>query len=267
MEHKGSHPGRNLSVHLILVVVQLCFLELYSWSFRKVVPFDQELTWARHNVNGVRWGGPSREKDDATLVSLPDDFLVELVERVVSRVKGAGVAVVPFNEGPEKSIHEKIAAIVKRVDPSMQVVTNRNDDTPGMYQNMRVGRSDIDRIAFHGWKDMGFLDADYSPDDEELARNPSGAVQRPWTFAEFFQNRHHNGGHGGYDFSRIICSSDGSRSSSDPVNTYDWPALLEVFRFVAGKGGSIEHQSRAKMTGGARLDLVEMDFLEQMARL
>ena len=69
------------------VVVQLCFLELYSWSGRKTgLPFDQNTTWARRNVNGVTWG-----PGDETFDILPDDFAVELVERVAGAVKGAGV--------------------------------------------------------------------------------------------------------------------------------------------------------------------------------
>lgn len=240
------------------VLVQLCFLELYSWSFRKGgLPFDQDATWARNNVNGVRWGGPSREEDDTTLLSLPDDFLTELVERVVGTVKGAGVAIVPFNEGPEKKIHESIAAIVKRVDPTMRVVTNRNDDTPGQYQNMRVGTSDIDMIAFHGWRDLGFLDEVF----------PDEPTDRPRTFREFFAKSAQDGRMLDVDVSRVICSSDGSRVSNDPVNTYDKPRLLEVFRFIADKGGSVEHQERAKMSAGARLDMVDLPFLDEIARL
>lgn len=239
-------------------LVLLCFLELYSWSFRKTgLPFDQDQTWARHNVNGVRWGGPSREEDDATLISLPDAFLVELVERVVGAVRGAGCAVVPFNEGPEKAVHEKIAAIVKRIDPSMRVVTNRNEDTPGQYMNMRVGTSAIDMIAFHGWADLGFLDIDH----------PDEPLDRPRTFRQFFDKQSSDGRALDIDFSRIICSSDGSRASSDPVNTYDKPRLLEVFRFIAGKRGSIEHQERAKMSPGANLGMVDLPFLDEIAGL
>ncbi len=240
------------------VVVQLCFLELYSWSMRKSnLPFDQNLSPFRHNVNGIRWGGPTREDDDRTLTSLPDGFLVELVAKVVNHVKGAGVAVVPFNEGPEKDVHRKIAAIVKGIDPGMEVVTNRNEDTPGQYFNMQVGKSDIDLIAYHGWARMDFLDRDF---DEEPG-------DRPRTFRQFFDKRASDGRVLDIDFSRVICSSDGSRSSADPVNTYDWPRLLDVFKFVAGKGGSCEHQSRAKLSSGARLDTVETAFLDDMARL
>lgn len=240
------------------VVVQLCFLELYSWSMRKFGVPDQNLSPFRHNVNGVRWGGPSREEDDATLLSLPDDFLTELVERVVQTVKGAGVALVPFNEGPEKDVHWKIAAIARRVDPGIRVITNRNDDTPGQYFNMQVGKDLVDGIAYHGWRDLSFLAQDF----------PREPLDRPRTFAQFFEKLAQDGRSLDVDFSRVICSSDGSRlPSNDPIETYDWSELKKVFRFVTGKGGSIEHQSRAKMWPGARLDQVEVDFLKAMAAL
>jgi hypothetical protein len=90
---------------------------------------------------------------------------------------------------------------------------------------------------------------------------------RPRTFRQFFDKRDQNGHPIDVDISRTICSSDGSRASDDPVNTYDWPRLLEVFDFVAGKGGSIDHQSRAKMSPGAQLGMVEDDFLKQIAAL
>jgi hypothetical protein len=235
------------------VVVQLCFLELYSWSRRKFgLPFNQNLSPFRNNVNGVSWG-----PGDETFDILPDAFVVELVERVVNTVKGAGVAVLPGNEFPEKPVHLKIADIVKRIDPYMRVIVNRNEDTPGQYMNMRVGRGLIDGIAFHGWTDLNFLAQDF----------PDEPADRPRTFAQFFEKQSQLGSPLDIDFSRIICSSDGSRSSNDPIETYDWAELKKVFHFVARKGGSIEHQSRAKMTAGARLDLVEVDFLKAMADL
>lgn len=240
------------------VVVQLCFLELYSWSYRKQnVPFNKALSPFRHNVNGVNWKGATRAEEDATLAILPDDFLVELIERVVGSVKGAGVAFLPGNEFPEKPVHFKIADVIKRTWSEARVITNRNEDTPGQYMNMRVGRGTIDMIAFHGWDDLGFLSKDF----------PSEPMTRPRTFNQFFQKRAQNGAVLPIDFTRVICSSDGSRTSDDPVNTYRWAELLDVFSFVAGKGGNIEHQSRAKMTPGARLEMVEAEFLAQMAAL
>lgn len=240
------------------VVVQLCFLELYSWSYRKQgVPFDKNLSPFRHNVNGIYWGGDTRADDDLTLTTkLPGPWLTWLIERVLEKVRGAGVAVVPFNEGPEKPVHFDIAATVKRVAPEVRVVVNRNEDTPGQYMNMDVGGR-VDMIAFHGWDDLGFLRKDF-PDE------PS---KRPRNFQQFFDRQSRDGRALNIDFARVICSSDGSRSSDDPVNTYNWPELLKVFRFVTEKGGSIEHQSRAKMTPGARLDTLELDFLTQMAAL
>jgi len=240
------------------VVVQLCFLELYSWSYRKPnVPFDKHLSPFRHNVNGVNWKGSTRAEDDATLAMLPDAFLLELIERVVMAVKGAGVAFLPGNEFPEKPVHLKIAHHIKSLWPEARIVTNRNEDTPGQYANMQVGQGTIDMIAFHGWDDLGFL----------LKAFTDEPIKRPRTFRQFFDNVAQNGDALGVDYARVIASSDGSRSSDDPINTYNWPELLKVFAFVAGKGGSIEHQSRAKMTPGARLDTVEVDFLRRIAAL
>jgi hypothetical protein len=234
------------------VVVQLCFLELYSWSQRKTGVPDQNLSFARHNINGVRWG-----PGDETFDILPDAFVAELVERVVTAVKGAGVCVLPGNEFPEKPVHLKIAAIAKTIDPTIRVVTNRNEDTPGQYMNMRVGRDLIDMIAYHGWRDLSFL-------TREFADEPS---DRPGTFAEFFNRRAQNGAVLDISFDRVICSSDGSRASNDPINTYDWAELLKVFKFVTDKGASCEHQSRSKMWAGARLDMVEESFLRDIAAL
>ena len=233
------------------VLVQLCFLELYSWSGRKTgLPFDQNMTYARRNVNDVVWG-----PGDETLDILPDDFAIELVERVVTAVKGSAYAIVPFNEGPEKRVHQDIAAMARRVDPNAQIVYNRNEDTPGQYANMI--KQSGERICYHAWDTLAFLDVDF----------PEEPPDRPRTFRQFFDKRDRSGHPIDVDFSRTVCSSDGSRSSSDPVNTYNWPRLLEVFDFVANKGGSIEHQSRAKMSDGARLDMVEVDFLKQIAAL
>lgn len=239
--------------------------DLYSFSGRKDVSADhhQDLDWPRHNVNGIRW-----ERDDTFLNQLPDPWLTELIERVLAVARNVGViAVEPFNEGPEKPIHMEIAEIVKRMWPACLVQANRNEDTPGQYQNMDVGEGHIDQIAFHGWKNLGFLTKDFSPKPQELAADPVKAAKRPWTFQEFFENEFHNGRRAGFEFSRVCCSSDGARTSNDPSNPYDYPELLKVFRFVANKGGSIEHQSRSKLSPGARLEMVETDFLRQIANL
>jgi hypothetical protein len=90
---------------------------------------------------------------------------------------------------------------------------------------------------------------------------------RPWSFREFFENRHHNGTHAGFDFTRVVCSSDGSRSSDHLLDTYNFDALYDVFKFVHAFGVTIEHQSRQKMMPDGTLHNVEHDFLARMARL
>ena len=230
----------------------LTFLELYSWSKRKNVSadHDQDKDWPRNNVNGLHW-----ERDDTTLYRLPDAWLSELIWRVVTVAKNAGiVAVECANEFPEKPVHFKIAEIVKSINPDCRVQVNRNEDTPGQYMNMQVGQGLVDAIAFHGWKDRGFLTDDF----------PNEPAKRPRTFKQFFDNKAQDGRSLGVDYSRVVCSSDGSRASNDPIHTYDYLELLNVFKFVDSKGGSVEHQSRSKMTPGARVDMVETDFLRQL---
>lgn len=239
------------------VYVLLCFLELYSWSFRKTTAHDKRLSPVCHNVNGINWLSIDRASDDRVLKMLPDAWLLELIAKCLDALRGLAFGIVPFNEGPEKAIHLDIAAFVQSRAPEVRVVVNRNEDTPGQYMNMHVGEGLIDMIAFHGWERLSELDRVW----------PAEPPQRPKTFRQFFAMRSQDGRPLDIDFSRVICSSDGSRSSDDPVDTYDWPALLDVFRFVADKGGNIEHQSRAKMTPGARLDMVEQDFLKQIADL
>ena len=264
------------------VVPQLCFLELYSFSDRKSVPFDRNLQPLRHNVNGVLFAG-----DDTWLVQKlakgigPEAaWLKWFIEQVVEELRGLVYIVVPFNEGPEKPLHLLIARWVLQADPSVLVCVNRNDDTPGQYQNHDVGDGLIDLLAHHGWKSLAFLTKDFSPkaDPTRTPKEIARAAARPWTFNEFFENRYHNGDAAGIDFARVVVSSDGSRASDDPIDTYDYEALEAVMAFCAKKGCNLEHQSRAKMPrmmvngvwrGWPTGDLasVEWPFLERMEQL
>lgn len=249
------------------VLPQFCLVNLYQFSDRKPDTPDKSLDPFRHNVNGVYWRGD----DDFLANELQNDpFLLWFCGELGAALRGSSAAIVPFNEGPEKDLHYAIADAIRTKWPDARMVYNRNDDTPGQYQNQLKRQPMGDMIAFHGWKDLGFLKESFAPTAREKKAkgyDPKKAAQRPWTFQEFFDNRHHNGNKGGYDFTRVVVSSDGSRISSDPVNTYNWPELLKVFQFCAKKGCTIEHQSRAKMTLGAPLSMVEVDFLKQIAAL
>jgi len=236
------------------VLVQFTLTELYGWSSRKQglpgVPDANAGPW-RRNVNGIHWGIPD---DDVYFTTEPQGWLTSYITRIVSRLKGAGVIWRLGNEMPEKALHERLRAVVRRIDPSAQIVINR-EDVPGMYANMRIGH-DYDRIEYHGLRDLGTLD---------IVHDNGSATDRPDTFRKLLNRSD-------VDCKRIVLSSDGCRASStDLVNTYDWPRLLEVAQYGAQRGCSYSHQSRAKMTriltGRADLGAIETDFLDRLRRL
>lgn len=250
------------------IVPLLTLLELYSWSFRKKVPFDQALQWPTYNVNGVRWQSRNREEDDRTLTGLAHDpWLMWFVGQVCQILEGLVWVMEPGNEFPEKPAHLAVAQRVKgATEGAVRVCVNRNEETPGQYQNMDVGEGLVDMISHHGWKTMSFLGRDFSPAPEEQQKPRNHA--RPWTFREFFDNRYHNQQSAGIEFNRVVMDSDGCRASDDPVQTYDYPKLGEVMRFCVGKGCSILHQSRGKMgPNRGRLETVEWGYAEEMARM
>jgi hypothetical protein len=236
------------------VLVQFTLTELYAWSQRKQglpgVPDANQGPW-RKNVNGIRWGVPD---DDVYFETEPKEWLTEYITRIVGRLKGAGVIWRLGNEMPEKGLHERLRAVVKRADPSAQTIINR-EDVPGMYANMRIGH-DYDRTEIHGLRDLAALDIVYNNGD---------ATDRPDTFRKLLNRSD-------VDCKRIVLSSDGCRASStDDVNTYDWDALFQVAEYGAARGCSYSHQSRAKMTrihtGRADLGMIETEFLDKLRKL
>lgn len=251
-------------------IVQLCLMDLYQFSDRKGGTPDKNLSPVRYNVNGIYWPG-----DDTFLAQqLPDDWWRWLARELATTLRGAAVAYVPFNEGPEKDIHITIAQEIKRVDLSATIIANRNEDTPGQYWNMKVGRGTIDMLAYHGWASTADLSQTFHEVDE-----------LPNTFDMMLAKENQNGESINVDWARIISSSDGARRSSaqggndliDPTKswrewrTYNWDALLKVWKRVILAGGNIEHQSVLKMdrTDDVKFDLAtaEVGFLEEMARL
>lgn len=246
------------------VVVQLCLLNLYQFSDRKPGTPDKNLDPFRYNVNGVYYRG---DDDFLSKELKTEPFLLWFARELAAAVTGAGVAFVPFNEGPEKPVHHAIADAIFSVWPEARIVYNRNEDTPGQYQNQIRSGQPREMLAYHGWKDLSFLTTPFEPSAEELRDRPLDAVKRPWNFTEFFANRRHDGQPAGIDFTRVVCSSDGSRISNDPIHTYNTTELLKVFAYCAKHKVTIEHQERAKMTPGAPLAMVDVPFLKQIAAL
>jgi hypothetical protein len=230
------------------VLVQLTVMELYGWSDRKQgsgMPDAEQGPW-RRNVNGIRWA------TDRTFVELPDAWLNAFIDRVVATVKGMGVVWEIGNEMPEKPMHHRIRDRIRQTWPDAQTSVNRNEDVPGQYKNMKIG-TEFDRLAIHGMRTLAHLDRKSGTRGDESFRRLIDQV----------------------DPARLIFSSDGCRQSGpagmDPATAYDWPALLEVARYVTARGCSYEHQSAAKLerirSGRADLGAVEVDFLKQLAAL
>lgn len=222
------------------IVVQWTNYELYSWSDRKPGSQQDGTPW-RNNVNGVNW-----VEDDSMFDILPEEWSRNWITKVVPYLN---LNVNPFeigNEFPEKGLHYRVKDLVKAVNPTALIQVNRNEDTPGQYKNMKIGR-DFDFIAFHGnkLKVKSDLNRVYSREPEFK------------TFNEFFDECPH-------DPKRIIFSSDGARSSSDPVNTYNWDALAEFVQEIKRKGCSFEHQSRAKMTPAPNHHMIETDWFRRI---
>lgn len=220
------------------IVVVWTNYELYSWSRRKPGPQQDSTPW-RHNVNGVFW-----PPEDTTLSQLlPDEWSKVWFDKVVPLLDGE---INPFeigNEFPEKSLHERVC---DEIPIDVIVSVNRNEDAPGQYANMKIGKRH-DMIAHHGrfLKQISDLDRVYKDEPDYK------------TFNEFFKKCPH-------DPKRIMFSSDGARISADPVETYDWPHLRAFFREMRRRGCSIEHQSRAKMTPPPNHHMIEVDWFKSV---
>lgn len=221
------------------IVPLFTILELYAWSERKAgllwVP-DANLGPFRRNANGVRWGAP----DDPTFETLPDDFLRGFLCRVVDTLRGASWVAEIGNEMPEKPMHYRIRDALRACGYTGEITVNRQEDTPGQYANMAIGR-DFDRISFHGKGTIEYLDEDF----------PNEPVFR--TFRQFF-------GSTTYTADRIIFSSDGCRKSTSVTDAYDYPRLTVVARDALARGFSYEHQLALKLRGftEGRVDVADV---------
>ncbi len=222
------------------IVVQWTNYELYSWSKRKPGPQQANTPW-RNNVNEVFWS-----PEDVTFDLLPDAWSQIWFAKIVPYLHLETNLFEVGNEFPEKALHKRTADLIHVLQPSAQVTVNRNEDTPGQYANMKIGE-DYSHIAFHGrrLKVVSDLDRIY----------PSEPTYK--TFNQFFDSCPHNP-------RRIIFSSDGARTSLDPVNPYDWAPLREFVQEIRRRGCSFEHQSRAKLTPPPNHQMIEQDWFRSL---
>lgn len=214
----------------------LTFLDLYTWSEGKApLPFvpDADKGPFRHNVNGVRWGGP----DATTLAALPDPWMKEFICRVVKTLHGTSWAAEVGNEMPDRGLHTRMAAALRACGWTGDVTVNRDATSPGQYWNMDVGKT-FSRIAFHGFLDMSYLDTPY-PEE--------ASAGRPTTFREMW---------GKVEPARVIVSSDGGGGNPSHL-----PALKAVACDTLKRGATYEHQlalKRRRFYGDGTLQMADL---------
>jgi len=204
--------------------------ELYSWSDRK-----QGMLWVpdastgpfRTNRQGLVYG------DDAAFEVIATGgvhrFLEQFYRRVVETLNGLSYEVELANEMPEKALHYRLRDAWRAAGYTGNLTVNRNEDTPGQHDNMRIGQ-DFEGISFHGQRDIGYLDEVYA--DEPTYQ----------TFRAFYDT-------GSYDSWRLALSSDGCRKSTNVEDAYDYPALEAVFVDALARGFGYEHQLALKLRG------------------
>lgn len=236
------------AMNAVGVLPQLSGLDLYTWSNRK-----QGMLWVppmhvqpfRNNRQGICYSDDSAF-DRIGQRAGQDAFLGHFYGRVVEALDGLVWAVEVANEMPQKEMHVRLRDLWRLAGFTGSISVNRHEDTPGQFANMKIGR-EYDRIAYHGKRDMGYLDEVY----------PDEPVHK--TFRAFYASEP--------EPSRIILSSDGCRKPGDPNpdDAYDYPALEEVFKDALERGFSVEHQSRIKLRGftEGRIDLndLEVDWM------
>lgn len=255
-EFNAAYFGRlqdyTMALNARRIIPQFTLLELYAWSERKAgnlwVP-DPNRGPYRNNVNGVRWGDP----DDRTFGAppyegqgLPDAWFSEFIGRTVEALGTLDYTFEIGNEMPEKPLHHRLKARARAAGYAGPLQVNRNEDTPGQYFNMRIGKPDgFDTIALHGMRDLGYLDVEYPREAE---------VGRPTTLRAMWR-------HADIDPARITLSSDGCRKTTNVEDAYDYPRLLEVAQDTLRRGASYEHQLAMKLRlfteGRLRLDDIE----------
>lgn len=229
------------------IVIPWCFLELYSWSNRKPGP-QQIGTFWRNNVNGIYW-----PPDDSTLTKLlPDKWCKEFIKKVCPLLDLNVNMFRIGNELPEKPLHYRVRDEVRKIIPNAQFDVNRQDDTPGQYMNMKIGK-DFNFISFHGSKLKELSD---------LKRNDyeDGPFD---SWQDFIDDK-------GHDRWRVTFSSDGARTGpgkDSPDNPYDWNKLGEFADHMVSLGYGFEHQSRAKMTQSPNHHMIEVDWMNKRKKI
>lgn len=242
------------------IVVQWCLYELYSWSRRKAGPDtpDARIGPWKLNVSGVDWVGDLSKAWDSDMLAhvLPDQWSKDYLTRTVPHLDLAHNLFLVGNEFPEKSVHERVRDHVRSIQPGAKISVNRNEETPGQYVNMKIHR-EFDYLNHHGrlLKKPGDLDKTYTGNDNFPTFR--SLLERPFVSMTDKNSVKQD---------RIIFSSDGARSSDDPVHTYDWNKLEAFAKEVIGYGASFEHQSRAKLTDWPNLHMIETDFLTKLAK-
>lgn len=222
---------------------------LYIWSSRK-----ENLLWVpdmnqrplRNNVNGIRW-----EHDD-TFDRLPDWVLEEFMEKILDELGPDEYGIEAGNEMPEKEMHIKISNFFRANGFHGPLQVNRQEDTPGQYDNM-INRlpGKFDKIAYHGKSSLDYLDEVY--DDEPIHK----------TFRQFYEN-------GDYEPSRIVFSTDGCRANNN-LMPYNVQELLGPMRDALHRGFMVEHQLSMKMRpfieGRVTTEDIELDreFIEGLS--
>ena len=204
------------------IVVQWCLYELYSWSIRKAGPDtpDARLGPWHRNVNGVDWVGPhypakttAAKKWDSDMLAhvLPDAWSKAYLTRTVPHLGLDRNFLLVGNEFPEKSLHERVRDHVRSIQPGALVSVNRNEETPGQYANMKIGKQ-YDLINFHGRRLKTISDLDrFYPTQESSVPSFRSLLMLASTQPK-----------------RIVVSSDGARISDDPVHTYDYGRLFDL---------------------------------------
>jgi len=198
----------------------------------------------RNNINGVYW-------------SVEDDYLYNGVDWVLINLLSAiwvhlGYLPGPIkiaNEFKEKPWHFAMAGALQANFLGIELICNRQEDSPGQFVNMEVGSKDeeIDILEIHSGGAGGpegtalrhgasALDASW-PEEVEAGR--------PDTIRKLVVNWLPEHGHRA---NSLHVSSDGGRlPNGDVTHAYDYPNLEEIAEFILGAGGSFMHQSCIKM--------------------
>lgn len=225
-------------------------LNLYIWSSRKEgllwVP-DMNRSPLRFNNNDVFW------KHDDTFEILPDWVLKDFSQKILMTLGLKDYGIEIGNEMPEKEMHVRIADFLRANGFSGPLQVNRQEDTPGQYDNM-INRlpGKFDKIAFHGKSNINYLDEFDA--DEPIHK----------TFRHFFDN-------GNYDKTRIVFSTDGCRANNN-LMPYNVKELLVPMKDAIARGFMVEHQLSMKMRpfleGRVLTSDIDLDipFLEKLAQ-